>query len=332
MSRQGTGDSDHYFHVGDPISISLPEAGTELAATVTKISPDEIWLTLWRPISRPPFKKGEEVRIQYWDEGGLYYSKAKILKVSGSANEPLVISTRGESATWQRRKSYRVRRELPLSFVVIDAAETELIDKSVADCKTQDISVSGLKFETGLPLKIGDKLAVKLDLSSSQRVSAFGWVVRAKQIERKGKCANLIVLEFLQLGVEEQVQILQFVAGFRLRDRGKFPRWEVSIPCTVGWEDWIIKGQIVNLSFGGALIAQASAVPPEGALIVVTFQAEKGKVVMEGKINARAVHTISGEVEEGKVGSFGVKFVEPTEAVRSKLIAVLGTLISPEAG
>ncbi|MDA2930696.1 PilZ domain-containing protein [Acidobacteria bacterium AH-259-O06] len=87
----------------------------------------------------------------------------------------------------QRRKSYRVRVPVPFSFTVIDAGETELIGKQVPDSKTRNLSVGGLAFETTLPLKVGDKLEMNLQLSLSQRVNAVGWVVRSEPVSRMEK-------------------------------------------------------------------------------------------------------------------------------------------------
>ena len=64
--------------------------------------------------------------------------------------------------------------------------------------------------------------------------------------------------------------------GLEDRDRRRFHRWDVSIPCNVEWEDTIIRGQIANLSEGGASITQVNAVPSEGARVLLTFHTRVG--------------------------------------------------------
>ncbi len=110
------------------------------------------------------------------------------------------------------------------------------------------------------------------------------------------------------------------------RDRRRFHRWEVSIPCTVEWGDMLIRGQIANLSYGGALITKVDAVPPVGALVVVRFQVEEEKMELEGRLTSRVVHTAQEIIEGGQVGSFGVEFQETEEEVRSKLSPVFRAL------
>ena len=69
-----------------------------------------------------------------------------------------------------------------------------------------------------------------------------------------------------------------------MEERREFERYQVPIPCTLYWHGHIIKGQISNLSLGGALITRLSAIPPEHAFVVLTFQAEEGQVQLRGEL------------------------------------------------
>ncbi len=106
-------------------------------------------------------------------------------------------------------------------------------------------------------------------------------------------------------------------------ERRRFQRWEIQLPCKVRWKDYIITGQIINLSLGGALIDQVNAIPSVGAKVVVEFQDEKGKVSLACKANSTIVHS---RWSEGAAGRFGVQFQEPTEVITSKLKGVLETI------
>ena len=212
MSKQSTAGLAHHLSVGQAISISPGEPSAALAATITKIASDEIWLELWKPTSKLPFQEGEQVRIKYWDDEAVYYFDSKILKVSGSANQHVGISGTSKEVLLQRRMSFRVHSAIPFSFTVIDAAETRLISKKVPDARTQNFSVGGLNFETSLPLKVGDQLEMTLQLPPSQQVNAVAWVVHSEPVERDGKYLNSIALKFLHLEVEEQKKFLQFLA------------------------------------------------------------------------------------------------------------------------
>ena len=120
--------------------------------------------------------------------------------------------------------------------------------------------------------------------------------------------------------------------GLEDRDTRQFHCWEVSLPCTVEWGDTIARGQIANLSYGGALITKVDAVPPEGARVLLTFQTRVGGVRLKNKLVARVVYVILEVMEEliiGSIGSFRVEFEEPTEQVMSQLC--FGTLTAPES-
>ncbi len=136
----------------------------EIPATVTRGSPDEVDLELARPIWPLPFRKGSQVRIKYWDERAIaYFWEARILKAS---KQSVVAKLLGGGITVQRRQSYRVRTEIRLDCTVIDAADRYLVGEEFK-CKTKDISVGGLAFETYLPLDAGDRLAVRIHFNPS---------------------------------------------------------------------------------------------------------------------------------------------------------------------
>jgi hypothetical protein len=101
---------------------------------------------------------------------------------------------------------------MPFSFSVIDAAEKSLIGEKIAKAKTQNISVAGLRFETSLGLRTGDKLEMNLRLPASQVVKAVGWVVRTEAVPQNGKVVSAVAMQFLQLQEEDQIQLLEFLA------------------------------------------------------------------------------------------------------------------------
>ncbi len=115
-----------------------------------------------------------------------------------------------------------------------------------------------------------------------------------------------------------------------MKDRRKFKRWPVSIPCTVESKDEKIIGKTCNVSLDGALITQANGAPPEGTLVTVTFQDAGGQIRLKGRIMSKVIHTRWEVIEEGGIGSFGVKFEESTEKVREMLMPVRRTSVSRE--
>ncbi len=218
MSEKGTRNLNHYLKAG--LALSIQEKSREaLAATVSTVSPRSLSLELSGPLSETPFQSGERVWIKYWDEGSVVYRwEAQIVKIHGPGNRKVNLSITRQKVTAQRRKSYRVRVQVSLSGTVIDAGDSELIGTKVVDCKTKNVSVAGLAFDTKLPLQVGDKLELNLELPSSEKLNAVGWVVRsdpAKQKEYRGtmivRDIYSIAVEFLQPEPKEQSQLLHFL-------------------------------------------------------------------------------------------------------------------------
>ncbi len=197
-----------YPRTGSAISIHVKPKG-EIPAMVTQSSPDEVCLELARPTSQDLFQEGSQVRIKYWDEEAIaYFWEAEILKAS---KRSVVAKLLGGGITVQRRLSYRVHTQIRLACTVIDAAERNLVGEEFS-CKTKDISVGGLAFETHLPLDAGDRLAVRIHFSPSNQMDVVGWIVRATPIERHGEVINSVALQFLHSEAEDQNHLLRFLA------------------------------------------------------------------------------------------------------------------------
>ena len=163
-----------YPRTGSVISIHVKSKG-EIPATVTQSSPDEVCLELARPVWPLPFRKGSQVRIKYWDERAIvYFWEAKIIEVT---KRNVVAKLLGAGVTVQRRQSYRVHTRIRLVCTVIEATNHYLIGEEFK-CKTKNLSVGGLAFETHLPLDVGNRLAVRICFSPSNQMDVVGWIVR----------------------------------------------------------------------------------------------------------------------------------------------------------
>ena len=219
MSEEGIGSIGHYVKPGLAVSLQ-EESGEALAATIEALSPRSISLKLSRPTPEPSFKTGDRVWMKYWDEGATVYRwETQVAELQGPENQKVVLSISNKEVLVQRRKSYRIRLQIPFSLTVVDAVDTELIGAKALECTTIDVSVAGLAFDTDLSLKVGDKLALCLNLDPSLQVNAVGWVVRSEPTKRKEyqhgtimtKVINFVAVNFLQLEAEEQNHLLRFL-------------------------------------------------------------------------------------------------------------------------
>jgi len=109
------------------------------------------------------------------------------------------------------------------------------------------------------------------------------------------------------------------------KERRQFKRWKIVVRCTVGWQNKNIRGLTRNLSYGGAFITtQTNSVPPKGAFVTVRFDFAKD---VEDVLSSRIIRTVPEIAEEGRIGSFGVKFEEPILKVSSQLGPVFRALV-----
>ena len=142
---ESTGSLNLYLKTGLGVSLQ-GDSKVEVAATITAVGADSLALRLCRPTAERSGPEGQEMSV---------------------------VST-GTGVNVQRRKSYRVRVPVPFSFTVIDAVQSELNGERVDDLETKNLSVGGLACQSRLPLKVGDKLEITLNLKESQRVRAVG--------------------------------------------------------------------------------------------------------------------------------------------------------------
>jgi len=219
MSEEGIGSVGHYLKPGLAVSLQ-EESGEALAATIETLSPRSILLKLARPTPEPSFQSGDRVWMKYWDEGATVYRwETRVAEIQGPENQKVVLSISSKEVLVQRRKSYRIRLQIPFSLTVVDAVDSKLIGAKAPECTTKDVSVAGLAFDTDLSLKMGDKLALCLNLDPSLQVNAVGWVVRSEPTKRKEyqhgtimtKLTNFVAVNFLQLKAEEQNHLLRFL-------------------------------------------------------------------------------------------------------------------------
>jgi len=214
-----TAGSEHHLLLEKTVSLSpVSESSPPLAATIIKITSEQIWLELLGPPLTRAFSQGDQVRIKYWDEETAYYFDAEIQTVSGPCARQVTLSSPREEISVQRRKAQRVCYPISFSFTIIDAAETQLIGHTVSEAETENVSLGGLAFHTLLPLKLKDRLEINFRLSPSEQVKAVGWVVRYQPLRQDGKRLNLVALEFLHLRAEEQHKLHLFLAQVLPRD------------------------------------------------------------------------------------------------------------------
>lgn len=118
-----------------------------------------------------------------------------------------------------------------------------------------------------------------------------------------------------------------------LQERKRFfKRWPVAIPCTVLWDELVLKGMISNISYGGAFIDRVNAVPPNNATVIVRFHFIEGGTTVKGKVESRIIHSIEQVLEDGVIGSFGVEFTKLQKVLQPNLLHLIERLSDETIG
>jgi hypothetical protein len=211
-SEQSTAGPDDCLKTGFALSIRsiTGESDGQLAAAVTKIFTEEVWLNL-AEAPAAPFKPGEKVRIQFGDGETVFFSETEIVKSSPTDAQYVAIAVPEKSKPLKKRAIPRIRSEVPVSVSVLSAVETQLVSAEPFDSKTHDISTAGLRFDTSFPLNEEDELELKLLLSPEQEITVSAKVMGTKQVKRGGEEVTLVGTQFVEIQLEDQIKLLQFL-------------------------------------------------------------------------------------------------------------------------
>ncbi len=215
--EQGT----HSFEVGQSVFLHSAQGDTkqEHLAKIAQVSDSEIGLELSefrrssaRTSSQFQCQRGDRLQLRSWDEEALCYFEVEVAKTSKD-NQSLSISRTKLGMTLQRRRTLRTDLEVPFSFTVIDATQVQLVTGEILKAKTENLSLSGLRFESALLLKEGDEILVMLPIIPLSGLNASGTVIWT---QRKSGTAHLSIgVRFRQLMPAEQDQILQFMESVK---------------------------------------------------------------------------------------------------------------------
>ena len=210
--EQSAAGPDDCLKTGCALSIRSisGESEGQLVAAVTKIFREEVWLKLAEP---PPahFKPGEKVKIQFGDGEAVFFAETEIVKSSPTETQYVAISIPEKAQALKKRAIPRIQSEVPVSVSVLSATDDELVSAAPFDSKTHDISTAGLRFDTTLPLKKGDELALKLMLSPEQEITVNAKVMGTKKVKRSGEAVMLVGTQFVEIQLDDQIKLLQFL-------------------------------------------------------------------------------------------------------------------------
>lgn len=210
ISQRVSGGPNGIFTI--ELVVTLQRASEDrFVASVRKIFDHELWLKLENSSDIAPLEQGEPVQIQYYDATGAFCADSKVIKTSPTDPRYVALAMPQEASTIQRRAAPRVRSVIPVSISLFVSPESDEISEEVFNARSHDISTGGIRLETEAQLTKGDKLQLRLSLSESTSVITLAKVMAAQQAEVQGKTMTSAGLQFIEMQLEGQITLLQFL-------------------------------------------------------------------------------------------------------------------------
>ena len=210
MDERLTAGPDDLLQSGVALSVESLEEDSQhqpMAGSVAKIFKDEIWIRFADSSPDAHYGDDEPVRIRFWIGEEVFLSETTVLKAPSNTGH-VAISIPHEARMLQRRAVPRVLLPIPVSFSVFTSPDSEEIEEESFQTESQDVSTVGIRLETEASLKEGDKVWLRLRLSSSEAIRVIANVTRTEQIDAERILAGL---QFVEIPLEDQMKLLKLL-------------------------------------------------------------------------------------------------------------------------
>lgn len=167
-----------------------------------------------------PLRNGELITISYNDDNAIYSFDTHVLNRQGGVEQTITLESPTEVRRVQRRNFVRIDVGLPLVYHFVDESIGEYSEGF--EGRTADISGGGLRFETEQAIEENIMLDMIIDLGCGERISAFGQVVRAFQVNKGSGIKYSIGVQFTMIDERDRDKIIKFIFQKQreLRQRG----------------------------------------------------------------------------------------------------------------
>jgi len=141
------------------------KGGTELEGVVLDASGAEVLLAFPDNAELPQeYGVGAPVTLKTWDQLGLHFGSTRVLRHLDqlAMGVGLAVARPASYATMQRRATFRVPARLPFAFKVCSAEKPSAMGRGEHTGTTDDVSAGGMRFQTDLPLSVGDEIEMTI--------------------------------------------------------------------------------------------------------------------------------------------------------------------------
>ena len=157
---------------------------------ISSASPERVTIRFPDSAPRPPgLSPGCSVFLRMVNAQGVHTGIANVVQVGTKPHLAATLRAPLKLSTTQKRRFVRVAVKLPVTCTIRASKHAGHIGESDDAAKTHDLSAGGLRLSTGLPLHVGDELALSVKLrnlrSAESELNLSGRVLRVEPGDKK---------------------------------------------------------------------------------------------------------------------------------------------------
>lgn len=118
-----------------------------------------------------------------------------------------------------KREFFRLKLAVPFSFTVLESQDSHIPTQQVFSYQTRDLSGGGLRLETSLALRPGDRLRLKLMMPALEAIRIQGRVVWNRRQRGREDELFWVGVAFDEIGDDEQDRIVGFLFRAQIEER-----------------------------------------------------------------------------------------------------------------
>jgi len=201
-------------------SLSIQLAGTsDIAPTdcvVVAVTPGRVTLRLLNA-RLPPLgmEAGAAVVLKLSNTQGVHTANAQVAQVATKPYAAVSLRAPIDFTTRQQRRFVRVSAKLSVHCTVRASSNAELVGAVDEDAMTVDLSAGGMCVSTGLPLMLGDELALVVSVRSpranANELKLLGRVLRVGAGKTKPRLTFNVGIELVHANQREQDALVMIV-------------------------------------------------------------------------------------------------------------------------
>lgn len=203
--------SEPEFRGGQPVVVEILRGDASRASFKARIAGTDrkrLILNVLPGETLPAFARGDRVRISVIERAQVRVFEASGIRVVEGGRNLLSVGLLSDGKRVQRRFDFRLPLRLSAAIEVLG----DPTDSSGRRCVsvTEDLSAAGLRLRCPIPVEVGARLELVIDLPDEGKVSIAGTVVRTGDVDSETGLTPLSV-HFEDVPLRTQARLVRFL-------------------------------------------------------------------------------------------------------------------------